>query len=168
MAQSFRGWRRVPKVRHESRRQEATAEGMRSLNLAFFMWEGCKLPKWVRVKPRMKNYSCEFRRGFFGFSKIWCMVWSHDSWCTTNVEGHEVKCQGHDQARRQVVSAWGHHDSLRGPRPSAQCTMPFYHNLEKLWQGHNNCLEGQGTPVPPPWRRARSWHENKIRHKLSG
>jgi len=38
---------------------------------------------------------------------------------------------------------------IRGYLPGGQCTMPFFHNLEKLWQGHNNRLEGQGTPVPP-------------------
>jgi len=33
-----------------------------------------------------------------------CMVWSSDSRCTTNVEGHEVKGQGHDTETRSIAS----------------------------------------------------------------
>jgi len=57
--------------------------------------EGCMLPNWVRAEPRIKNASGEFCRRFFSVSKSWYMVWSLDSRLNTNVEGHEVKGQGH-------------------------------------------------------------------------
>jgi len=74
---------------HELRRPGASAEDVLFCSLAVFdprvshtmdtkigevlirpggLGEGLyKLHKWVRAKPRIKNSSGEFRRGFFGF-----------------------------------------------------------------------------------------------------
>jgi len=35
-----------------------------------------------------------------------CMVWSRDSRCTTNVEGHKVECQGRDMKTRSTKNLW--------------------------------------------------------------
>jgi len=67
----------VPK--HDSRRRAASVKALEVQIRPGCLWDGCKPPKWTRAKPRMKTASGEFRRGFFGFSKIRYMVWSRDS-----------------------------------------------------------------------------------------
>jgi len=52
----------------------------------------------------MKHASGEFRRKFFGFSKIWYMVWSCDSQLITNVDGHEVEGQDQDIKARSKAN----------------------------------------------------------------
>jgi len=64
LARSAVGTTRVKAPRNERRRHEKYE--IWPLDLG----EGCKLSKWVRAKPRMKNYSGEFRRGLFGFLKF--------------------------------------------------------------------------------------------------
>jgi len=86
MTYSFRQWRRVTRT-----------------EVLIRPWGLGESRKWVRANPRMKNASGEFCRGFFGFSKIRCMVWSFDSRCKRDVGGHEVEDQGHDIKTRSIA-----------------------------------------------------------------